>query len=872
MQIQDKTETHRWIHFERHATWLVLAISLVCTYLFWQYAHRASIHEQRIEFDSRVRNIKDCIVRRVIYYEQVLHGVRGFYLNQREMELHEFAGYIEALGVERNFPGIQGISFAPLISDARKQAHIKAMRDFGMAGYSIKPEGKRPSYAPIAMIEPFNERNARVLGFDNLSSMARKATIERARDEDLAVVSEKLVLKQDDGHAEQAGFLMFLPAYRRNSAHDTLAARRSNIEGWFAASFRMDDLMASTLDEHSKGLGIGVFDDGIMTEHSQMYGLPVSARQRIFPRYEAIVPVELGGRKWSIQIFSLPEFENKRDMTAEREVVVLGSLLSLLFPLIVWQLVRDRRRVTHMTSAAGHEFRMRKQAEHKTRDLHMFNEAILANSPSGIAVFMASGPCVTANEAYAKLIGGTVGEVLKQDFRHNASWKRNGLLDFANQAFEAGETIRQDVEGLTSFGKRVVLECIFSPVSVSDVPHLLLIANDVSDRAAAEEALKESMQQVEAKELAKTRFLAAAGHDLRQPLAAANLFVDALKLTEMTPHQGEIIKRLDQAMLTFNGLLDALLNVSKLEAGMIKPEYSAINVAELFNWLEQNFAPMASEKRLGFRLYFPMKEALVARSDIGLLKSILMNLVSNAVKFTASGAILVSARRRGGSVLIQVWDTGMGIPDEHSKHIFDEFYQINNPQRDRTSGLGLGLSIVKRALTLLGAEITCRSQVGRGSVFEFRLPLEGVSGVTGRQDAAVVPQKEVVGEAFLHGKRLVVVEDDTLVAQAMTNWLEGMGGEVKCFHSAEAALRHADIGYADYYIADYMLGGALNGIQFLNKIRQKLGKPINAVLMTGDTSSAFIRHAVDCDWPVLHKPVNTSKLISALAAGNSKHG
>lgn len=869
--MQDKAETNRWVNLERHAPWLVLAISLAFTYLLWQYAYRASIQEQRIEFESRTRHLEDCIVRRITYYEQVLHGVRGFYLNQYKMKPHEFAGYIDALGIEKNFPGIQGISFVPLVSDAQKTAHISTARKSGLGNYNIKPEGKRPSYAPVTLIEPFNERNARVLGFDYLSDPIRKATIEKARDEDLAVISEKLVLKQEDGHAAQAGFLMFLPAYRQNAAHDTLAARRANIDGWFAASFRMDDLMASTLDEYTRGLGIEVFDGGITSEHSQMYGLPVSARQRLFPRYEAVVPVEFGGRQWAIQFFSLPEFEDKRDRAAEHEAIVVGALLSLLLPLIIWQLVHDRRRVARMTSAVGHEFRMRKQAENKTRDLHMFNEAILASSPSGIAVFMASGPCVMANEAYAKSIGGTVEEVLKLDFRHNASWKRNGLLDCAHQAFETGMAIRRDIEGMTSFGKKVVLDCIFSPISVSEVPHLLVIVNDVSDRWVAEQTLNESMRKLEEKELAKTRFLAAAGHDLRQPLAAANLFIDALKLTEMTSRQDEIIQRLDQAMVTFNGLLDALLNVSKLDAGMIKPEYSAIHVAELFNWLEQNFAPMATEKKLGFRLYFPMKKVLVIRSDIGLLKSILMNLVSNAIKFTASGAILVSARQRGESVLFQVWDTGMGIPDEHSKHIFDEFYQINNPQRDRTSGLGLGLSIVKRALTLLGAKIICRSQVGRGSVFEFRLPLEDISEVAKRQDAAVVQQKEVASETFLQGKRFVVVEDDALVAQAMTNWLEGMGGEVKCFHSGEATLRHADIEYADYFIADYMLGGKLNGIQFLNLVRQKLGKPINAVLVTGDTSAAFIRHAVDCDWPVLHKPINTSKLISILGARNIKH-
>jgi CheY-like chemotaxis protein len=325
-------------------------------------------------------------------------------------------------------------------------------------------------------------------------------------------------------------------------------------------------------------------------------------------------------------------------------------------------------------------------------------------------------------------------------------------------------------------------------------------------------------------------------------------------------------------MATFNGLLDALLNVSKLDAGMIKPELTSINVAEVFNWLEQNFAPLAGEKGLGFRLYFPMREALVVRSDIGLVKSVLMNLVSNAVKFTDRGAILVSARLRGGSVLLQVWDSGMGIPDEHIEHIFDEFYQVNNRQRNRAGGLGLGLSIVKRALALLGTEVACRSRVGHGTVFEFGLPLDGSARAGAAQTIVVVDakkdavQKDVVNESLARGKRFVVVEDDVLVAQAMVNWLEGMGGEVKCFYSAEDALRHANIDYADFYIADYMLGGAINGIHFLNLVRHKLGKPINAVLVTGDTSSAFIRHAVDCDWPVLHKPINTSKLISAFSA------
>lgn len=376
--------------------------------------------------------------------------------------------------------------------------------------------------------------------------------------------------------------------------------------------------------------------------------------------------------------------------------------------------------------------------------------------------------------------------------------------------------------------------------------------------------LNEYRTELTHKELAKSRFLAAAGHDLRQPAAAANLFIDALKLTEPTPSQKEIINHLDQSMSTFNDLLDALLNISKLDSGMVKPEYTSINVTEVFNWLEQNFAPLAGEKHLDFRLYFPMKDRLVVRSDDGLIKSVLMNLVSNAIKFTPTGAILVSARRRGQHLLLQVWDTGMGITDQDVEHIFDEFYQINNPQRDRNKGLGLGLSIAKRALTLLESKITCHSQAGRGSVFGFRLPLDGDTTSVAQLGTIPIELHDIAKESFVRGKRFVIVENDTLVAHAMITWLEGMGGEVICFHEAEEALRHANIEDADCYIADYMLGDSINGIQFLNLIRQKLGKPVRAIVVTGDTSAAFIRHAGECDWPVLHKPINTSRLISEL--------
>jgi CheY-like chemotaxis protein len=255
-----------------------------------------------------------------------------------------------------------------------------------------------------------------------------------------------------------------------------------------------------------------------------------------------------------------------------------------------------------------------------------------------------------------------------------------------------------------------------------------------------------------------------------------------------------------------------------------------------------------------------MKEMLFLHSDFGLVKSVLINLVSNAIKFTQQGSVMVSVRRRGTDALFQIWDTGIGIPEEALPCIFDEFYQVDNPQRDRNSGLGLGLSIVRRTLELLGSEIKCCSRPGHGTVFEFRLPLH-----KGAQPPAAEPAPASADDLIcVRGKRFMVVEDDLLVSQATRACLEGMGAEVRVFHQAEAALKHALSEAADYYLVDYMLGGEMDGIQFLNQLQEQTFVPVKAVLMTGDTSSLFILHSENFAWQVLYKPLHIPELLASL--------
>jgi two-component sensor histidine kinase/CheY-like chemotaxis protein len=394
---------------------------------------------------------------------------------------------------------------------------------------------------------------------------------------------------------------------------------------------------------------------------------------------------------------------------------------------------------------------------------------------------------------------------------------------------------------------------------------LMALASDISARIHAENELLDSFRKLEEKELSKTRFLAAAGHDLRQPIAAANLFVDTLKHTSPTSLQSDLIEKLDQSMQVFSNQLERLLDISKLDAGVIKPVLGSYDLHGLLIWLEQTFSRQAHDKQLRFRMAFPDNRKITVKTDIGLLQSVLMNLVSNAIKYTSQGGILVSMRPRRDSVLLQVWDTGIGIAEENLHKIFDEFYQVANPQRNRESGLGLGLSIGQRAMSLLGSHITCRSRLGRGSVFSLTLPISEDSGGIDVMPTAKATNTHVWEDRF-KDKYVILLEDDALVAHALSALMTSVGAKVLHFQNAEHALHHEDILEGDYFIADHSLEGDLSGLEFLRALQQRRPEKLRAVIITGETSSSFISLASDAPWPVLHKPVTFEMIALHLRA------
>lgn len=383
---------------------------------------------------------------------------------------------------------------------------------------------------------------------------------------------------------------------------------------------------------------------------------------------------------------------------------------------------------------------------------------------------------------------------------------------------------------------------------------ILLAIDDVTERNRINHNLALAKSQAERANRGKSRFLAAASHDLRQPLQTLSLLQGILLKRIKDPTSLRLIARVDETLGAMSNMLNTLLDINQLEAGIVQPEVSEFPIADLLGRLHDDFAGMANSKKLGWH---SVPSSLAVRSDPRLLEQILRNLLSNALKYTIRGKILFGCRRRGDMLRIEVWDTGIGIPEHQLQAVFEEFYQLDNPARDRRLGIGLGLSILQRLASLLDHPIDVRSRADVGSMFAVSVPIAQLSPAERLALGRAGPEQVAprTGE-------ILIVEDDPSVREMLVVLFEQEGHRTVAAADGHEAFALAARGTLrpDVVVADYNLPLGLTGIQVATALRATLHDEVPVIILTGDISSDTLREIAQQNCLYLHKPVKAADL------------
>jgi PAS domain S-box-containing protein len=481
-------------------------------------------------------------------------------------------------------------------------------------------------------------------------------------------------------------------------------------------------------------------------------------------------------------------------------------------------------------------------------------DAMVIADASGVIVFVNQQATALFGYAPWELTGRKIECLLPERFRSRHVGHR--------EDFNGEVRVRPMGAGLDLFARRrdgteFPVEISLSPISDDGRVLVAAAIRDVTERKRIEAELVAAREIADRANQAKSRFLATASHDLRQPLQALSLLNGTLRRTVHDDSAAEAVLRQEQAINAMSRLLNALLDISKLESGAIKPEPTDFKVAAIFDELRAEFADLAANKGLELRVE-PC--AHQAHSDPSLVEQILRNLVANAIKYTRAGHVRMRCLHAAGVVRVQVLDTGIGIPADQLPYIYDEFYQVGVPINSAREGYGLGLSIVQRLARLLELRLWVESEVGRGSTFSVDLP---ASAGDIRDAAAAVAHPHPEPAPRRAGPHVLIVEDDAAVLDATRMLFRVEGFRVSVATSVEEAVQRsrerADI---DVLVTDYHLADGETGTDVIASVRKTLGRDVAVVLVTGDTSTAIKDLPHDERVRMTSKPLRADELLA----------
>lgn len=852
--------------------WPTLFLCLGLTIVAWHFISSNTQRQAEERFKFIADTVKQRIEERMNVYETLLFAGQGLFAASHDVERGEWKAFVEHLNVEQNFPGVLGIGYARRINESQREAVVRAAHADGLDGFAIWPLGARDDYVPVVYMEPYRGSNQLALGYDMFSEPARRDAMIRARDSAAAAITRQLVLVQNKSNDRQAGFLMYVPIYRNGAPIRNRAERIAALQGFVYCPFRIHDLMEGILGGSLPEVAVQIYDGLNENDAALMYSSSsLAAIGSVYPNAltsSKLISVVSDEKNWALRVTSLPPFEASIDRQKSLIVLIAGTMISLLFFGIVSNLAKTRETAEALaeqmvTALKESNLNLRKSEERfRLLTSKVKDYAILLLDPDG--------KILTWNEGAQRLNGYTEEEAIGRPFdifyppEDVEAGKAQIVLNEArkNGQYEAsGWHVRKD-------GRRYYADILMT--ALRDERDALIgfakITRDITQEKRVEQELHTAIEQAESASRAKSEFVANMSHELRTPMNAVLGVTYLLGSSGLTQEQRKYLDMIRTSGQSLLDILNDILDFSKIEAGRMELSPAEFRLCDLLDAIATVMSVNAGEKDLELAVVVGAGVPQALIGDELRVQQILLNLVSNAIKFTERGEISLSVELLEqhddvATLQMKVRDTGIGVSPDQQARLFSPFTQADSSMTRRFGGSGLGLTICRRLVELMGGRIAMQSELGRGSEFFAIIPFK----------TAVFAEDPKRPKNALPSVSLLVADDSRLSRESYLQiahclgWhveLAATGADVmRALATAQRGGRTFDAVFLDWQLPD------MNGITMLESIRAQIPDSSLPVVFTanafGRSELMNLGAASKADL-ILAKPITSNTLYDTM--------
>lgn len=698
-----------------------LAISLV----LFQGAIASQQQASREAFQDRATDIAQAFEDRLADYAVTLQGGKALFTANQSVSREQWKTYTQTVNIASRLPGGEGLGYIEKIGDSSSlQEHVERVRAEGFADYAVRPAGDRAEYYPVVYIEPFNESNLRVFGYDMLQEPARRTAMIRARDTGEMSISNKVILQQETGVNQQNGFLMYVPIYQGGAPISTIDERRDALVGYVYTPFRAGDFLESVVSQIGEDVRFEVYDRSV-ADKNLLYKTAGNISTT-----GPILPMRLGGAEWYIRFAQTqPDLLLGREYRTAWVTLVIGLAITALVTTILISYRRTNTRALQL--AQSMTANLNDEKEH-ARAIAAKDEAILAGIGEGLIAFDADGKVERLNRTAEKLLGFTEDQLIGKDYAKliKAHDDNGRLLPYKERPLSKALADREIVS-TTLYYTRADRSTF--PAQITIAPTML------GDEVIGAIEVFRDVTKEKGVNKAKTEFVSLASHQLRTPLSTINWYAEMLlngDAGKINDEQTKYVQEIYDGNQHMTELVNSLLSVSRIDLGTFSVEPEPTDIKELAEDIIKGLEPRVFARKIGFHEQYGDKLPIV-NVDPKLMRIVIENLASNAVKYTpVGGSVTLKIQRRKDDVLVSVQDTGYGIPKHQQGKIFSKLFRADNIKVQDTEGTGLGLYIVKSIVDYSGGKIWFTSAEGKGTTFYVSLPLDGMKEKQGGKHLA----------------------------------------------------------------------------------------------------------------------------------------